>query len=63
MFLNSKQRKATALNARLNYLVDSGLGADEIKILMPNFNITVSFINNIILKRKYEYKQKNQMEV
>lgn len=47
----TKQRKAKALNARLNYLVDSGLSAEQIKMQMNGFKVSINFIKNIIDKR------------
>ncbi len=49
--MNSKQQKASAMNSRLNYLIDSGLSADEIKKAMDGFLITIKFIRNIKAKR------------
>jgi len=51
MSINYKQQKSIARNARLNYLVDQGMEAEKIKGLMPNYKITLNFINNIIAKR------------
>lgn len=47
--MNSKQRRALSESTRLNYLVDSGISAEEIKELLPKTSL--SFIENIISKR------------
>jgi len=55
--MSGKQAKAKVLNSRLNYLIDSGLDAEEIMLNMSQFKTTINFINNIIIKRNRERKE------
>jgi len=48
--VTAKRRKAIAINARLNYLIDSGKSAEEIVVGMRN-KVNLKFVNKIILKR------------
>ena len=53
--MNGKQSKTIARNARLNYLVDHGMEADEIyETMKTNHAITLNFITNIKAKRERE---------
>ena len=47
--VSAKQQKASARNARLNHLVDSGFSAEFIKAELKSLNL--QFIRRIIYKR------------
>ena len=47
--MGAKQQKAIARNSRLNYLIDSGVSAMDIKMDLKSLNL--KFIERIIQKR------------
>ena len=52
--MNANRAKQIAANARLNYLVDMGLSADEIYKEIEQHRLSLKFIENIVIKRNRE---------